>query len=67
MANDYERIDFWKSKIKIKITNCDNKQSWYSDKIGQTYEIVSGSVRDYYIKEDDRIKSVLVKDVEVML
>lgn len=67
MASDYERLEFWKSKIKVKIINCDNKESWYSDKIGKTYEIVSGSVRDYYIKEDDRIKSILVKDAEVIL
>jgi len=64
MFNEYERQEFWKTKIKV--INCNNKESWYNDKVGQVFEVHSTTVRDYYIKEDGNVKSVLIKDAEIL-
>jgi len=64
MINEYERQEFWKTKIKV--TKCNNQDAWYSDKIGQVFEVDSTTVRDYYIKENDSVKSVLTKDAEIL-
>ena len=53
-------------KTKIKVTKCNNQDAWYSDKIGQVFEVDSTTVRDYYIKENDSVKSVLIKDAEIL-
>lgn len=64
MTNEYETIDFWKTKVKI--TNCENDKAWYHDKLGQVFEVDSISARDYYIKEGVNLKSVLVRDAEIV-
>jgi len=64
MVNDYERQDFWKKRVKI--TNCDNKDSWYYDKVGKIFDVNSTSVRDYYVVEGSNIKCVLIKDAKII-
>lgn len=65
MVNDYERQDFWKKRVKI--TKCENKDSWYHDKVGEIFDVDSISVRDYYIKENGDLKCILVVDAEIIL
>ena len=65
MINDYERLDFWRKRIKV--TQCENKDSWYHDKVGIIFEVDSTSVRDYYVKESGNLKCILVKDAEIVL
>lgn len=64
MFSDYERIDFWKTKVKV--TNCDNEKSWYHNKVGQIFDVDSTSARDFYIKEDNTIKCILIKDAQIL-
>jgi hypothetical protein len=64
MVNDYERQDFWKKRVKI--TKCNNKDSWYCDKVGEIFNVDSTSVRDYYIKENGSLKCILVVDAEIV-
>lgn len=55
--------------MKIKITKCNNKMAWYFDKIGQVFDVDSMSVRDFYIKEKNKIfvsKCVLISDAEIV-
>ena len=64
MVNDYERQDFWKSNIKIKITKCDNEKSWYKNNVGMYFEINYETVRDYYVIHDGVLKVILKIDAE---
>jgi hypothetical protein len=47
----------------IKITSCSFDTFWYNDRIGDIFEIVGYSLRDYYVMDGDRVKGILIKDV----
>lgn len=64
MVNDYERQDFWKTKIRV--IKCNSKESWYYNKVGCVFEVDSTSVRDYYVKENNNLKCILAKDAEIL-
>lgn len=37
--------------MKVKITSCSSKQGWYTDSIGEIFEVVERG-KDYVVKED---------------
>jgi hypothetical protein len=51
---------------KIKIIKCNNDKSWYKDLIGQTFSFEDFSVRDYYVRTDGVLRTILAIDVELV-
>ena len=64
MVTDYERRDFWKTKVKV--VKCNNKKSWYYDKVGKTFELESSSVGTRYVLDNGVLRSILEVDSEVI-